>query len=719
MDFQDKSDDEDNMWAVIEITGETTLKYKVRSNLFSGSPLNHDSYALHFFVLRCLPLAFIQACQLTGLHQVRWAGLDPATGKPWPQDWVPKKDVTSDLVDAWRAKGIKAKGRRHSSSPAWTGTVQPPKRRRSAMKEEMEEDEEDRNDSVISVRKGSWKDGSRVNKPLSSSSKTTPHSASSSLPSDAKAKRLHSRSPATTKTNSAVSKSPQATSRASTSSSSTLQRKRKRPSTRSSEDELDLLSKRRKVDTSNISLNAISLAQGDSMPETSRRFPELEQRTPDPLFLQSDSPEPERELGVWREPESSKTAAPVATDSGVESPKDTLPGPFISRSEMVRAMTEGLNAAGMHVVLGLDSGQNVHKSLEDNLHSQETRRLNDQAVHDRAPDTKTCSSATSGLRNDEDLEALEGSTGTEKAQADNAVVDGSVAPVGGGMLADNEAPDSSKVPFLELQDVDTDDDQSYLIRFDSAKNDHIPTSLPQARRATSIDTSGRTAEGQPDNMYTRLDDGSREHLHPHLSANEARNRKEEASTTDLEQTRVGAEHVERSHEVIEENERDKILDMELQYPDDDELDDVHDDPASPTAEQTIHDLQRQLSDKCAELAQKDVQISLLQRLSCANTTTTPPNGSSASSNTVLQPSGLTTFLEQRIAWLEDDAKRWRQAAQFIIRKDELNSDSDKRELDRVKGELSEMRARAEEAERLLASMRSEEERRLAFSASAG
>ncbi|KAF9026405.1 hypothetical protein BDZ89DRAFT_1067610 [Hymenopellis radicata] len=716
MDLQDKSDDEDNMWAVIEITGETTLKYKVRSNLFSGSPLNHDSYALHFFVLRCLPLAFMQACQLTVLHQVRWAGLDPATGKPWPQDWVPKKDVTSDLVDAWRAKGIKAKGRRHSSSPAWTGTVQPPKRRRSAMKEEMEEDEEDRNDSVISVRKGSWKDGWHVNKPLSSSSKTTPHSASSSLPSDAKAKRLHSRSPATTKTNSAVSKSPQATSRASTSSSSTLQRKRKRPSTRSSEDELDLLSKRRKVDTLNISLNTISLAQGESMPETSRRVPELEQRTPDPLFLQSDSPEPERELEVWQEPEQSKTAAPVATDNGVDSTKDTLPGPSISRSEMVRAMTAGLSAAGMHVVLGLDSGQNVHNSLEDKLHSQETRRLNDQAVHDRAPDTKTCSSATSGPRNDEHSEALEGNAGTEKAQADNAVVDGSVAPVGG---ADNEAPDSSKVPFLELQDVDTDDDQSYLIRFDSAKNDHIPTSLPQARRATSIDTSERTAEGQPDNMYKRLDDESREHLHPHLSANEARNRKEEASTTGLEQTRVGAEHVERSHEVIEENERDKILDMELQYPDDDELDDVHDDPASSPAEQTIRDLQRQLSDKCAELAQKDVQISLLQRHSCANKTTTPTTTSSASSNTVLQSSGLTTFLEQRIAWLEDDAKRWRQAAEFIIRKDELKADSDMRELDRVKGELLEMRVRAEEAERLLSSMRSEEERRLALSASAG
>ncbi|KAF9033689.1 hypothetical protein BDZ89DRAFT_1062774, partial [Hymenopellis radicata] len=57
-----------------------------------------------------------------------------------------------------------------------------------------------------------------------------------------------------------------------------------------------------------------------------------------------------------------------------------------------------------------------------------------------------------------------------------------------------------------------------------------------------------------------------------------------------------------------------------------------------------------------------------------NKATTPTSTSSAPSNTVLQSSGLTTFLEQRIAWLEDDAKRWRQAAEFIIRKDELKAD---------------------------------------------
>lgn len=34
-------------------------------------------------------------------YQVEWAGEDPETGEPWPLDWVPKGDVTEDLVEAW------------------------------------------------------------------------------------------------------------------------------------------------------------------------------------------------------------------------------------------------------------------------------------------------------------------------------------------------------------------------------------------------------------------------------------------------------------------------------------------------------------------------------------------------------------------------------------------------------------------------------------------
>lgn len=37
-------------------------------------------------------------------YQIEWAGTDPDTGKPWPLDWVPKEDVTPDLVDAWEEK---------------------------------------------------------------------------------------------------------------------------------------------------------------------------------------------------------------------------------------------------------------------------------------------------------------------------------------------------------------------------------------------------------------------------------------------------------------------------------------------------------------------------------------------------------------------------------------------------------------------------------------
>ncbi|GJE97063.1 hypothetical protein PsYK624_132730 [Phanerochaete sordida] len=41
-------------------------------------------------------------------YQVRWAGVDPKTKKPWPLDWVAKKDVTPDLVKTWkRVKALK------------------------------------------------------------------------------------------------------------------------------------------------------------------------------------------------------------------------------------------------------------------------------------------------------------------------------------------------------------------------------------------------------------------------------------------------------------------------------------------------------------------------------------------------------------------------------------------------------------------------------------
>ncbi|PFH47493.1 hypothetical protein AMATHDRAFT_129686, partial [Amanita thiersii Skay4041] len=35
-------------------------------------------------------------------YRVKWKGNDPATGKPWAQSWVPKGDVTNDLVIKWK-----------------------------------------------------------------------------------------------------------------------------------------------------------------------------------------------------------------------------------------------------------------------------------------------------------------------------------------------------------------------------------------------------------------------------------------------------------------------------------------------------------------------------------------------------------------------------------------------------------------------------------------
>ena len=40
------------------------------------------------------------------LYQVRWAGKDPKTGKPWPLDWIPSSHCSPELVKEWeRRKG--------------------------------------------------------------------------------------------------------------------------------------------------------------------------------------------------------------------------------------------------------------------------------------------------------------------------------------------------------------------------------------------------------------------------------------------------------------------------------------------------------------------------------------------------------------------------------------------------------------------------------------
>ncbi|KAF8132565.1 hypothetical protein EV363DRAFT_112573 [Boletus edulis] len=72
--FVSQSGDEDVLWQVEEITAERGNKYRVK-----------------------------------------WVGIDPDTGKPWAQSWVPKHDCTNDLVHDWKAKKRLRAGRKRGS----------------------------------------------------------------------------------------------------------------------------------------------------------------------------------------------------------------------------------------------------------------------------------------------------------------------------------------------------------------------------------------------------------------------------------------------------------------------------------------------------------------------------------------------------------------------------------------------------------------------------
>ncbi|KAJ3782564.1 hypothetical protein GGU10DRAFT_77679 [Lentinula aff. detonsa] len=59
--FIDLPDDDVNLWDAVEIVGESATQFKIK-----------------------------------------WDGMNPATGKPWPDSWVQKHDATPDLVQGWR-----------------------------------------------------------------------------------------------------------------------------------------------------------------------------------------------------------------------------------------------------------------------------------------------------------------------------------------------------------------------------------------------------------------------------------------------------------------------------------------------------------------------------------------------------------------------------------------------------------------------------------------
>ncbi|KAJ7779186.1 hypothetical protein B0H16DRAFT_808323 [Mycena metata] len=44
-----------------------------------------------------------------GLYLVKWAGVDPKTGEPWPDSWAHKRDCTDDMVKTWKLKQAQKK----------------------------------------------------------------------------------------------------------------------------------------------------------------------------------------------------------------------------------------------------------------------------------------------------------------------------------------------------------------------------------------------------------------------------------------------------------------------------------------------------------------------------------------------------------------------------------------------------------------------------------
>lgn len=42
-------------------------------------------------------------------YLIKWSGLDPKTGKPWPDSWTNKSDCTYDLIQTWEEKRAQKK----------------------------------------------------------------------------------------------------------------------------------------------------------------------------------------------------------------------------------------------------------------------------------------------------------------------------------------------------------------------------------------------------------------------------------------------------------------------------------------------------------------------------------------------------------------------------------------------------------------------------------
>ncbi|KAG2004813.1 hypothetical protein CC2G_003331 [Coprinopsis cinerea AmutBmut pab1-1] len=63
-------------------------------------------------------------------YKVRWDGTDPKTGRPWPDSWVPKEDVTEDVEDDWNDLPLAEREKRTAEQKQ----LEKQKRRRSSNK---------------------------------------------------------------------------------------------------------------------------------------------------------------------------------------------------------------------------------------------------------------------------------------------------------------------------------------------------------------------------------------------------------------------------------------------------------------------------------------------------------------------------------------------------------------------------------------------------------
>lgn len=56
-------------------------------------------------------------------YRVKWAGVNPETGTPWPQDWVHKRDCTDDLVADWQQKKAQKRFKKRGRPILVAGTL--------------------------------------------------------------------------------------------------------------------------------------------------------------------------------------------------------------------------------------------------------------------------------------------------------------------------------------------------------------------------------------------------------------------------------------------------------------------------------------------------------------------------------------------------------------------------------------------------------------------